>query len=327
MDESIQEGMKGAKEKLLENFDSDVHEKLKINLRESKAYLETYEKWLWDVSQYFLGDKANYVEGEYSFTLKQNPFPGENIEEGPYKIGKNIDDVHIYRPGHPLAERILNEVKGVDLPVTELVFDYSNHGQIISPVKELVGTTGILQVSELTVDSFETEDSIVVTAIKDNGEIIEEEVAKKLFLLDAKVDSETKAVDTKELKDKESEKIHILTASIAERNSEFFDDEVDKLDKWAEDVKRSLEIELKRLEIDIKAIKTNAKKVLNLVEKVKLQREIKDLEKKRNDMRQNLYKAQDDVDGRKEDLLKKVEKQLNQKTTLKNVFCVKFSII
>jgi CRISPR/Cas system-associated endonuclease/helicase Cas3 len=33
MDSSIQEGMRGAKEKLLENFDSDVHEKLKINLR------------------------------------------------------------------------------------------------------------------------------------------------------------------------------------------------------------------------------------------------------------------------------------------------------
>src|SRR3989344_1069588 len=66
MDESIQEGMRGAKEKLLENFDADVHEKLKINLRESKAYLETYEKWLWDISQYFLGDKAVYAKNEYS---------------------------------------------------------------------------------------------------------------------------------------------------------------------------------------------------------------------------------------------------------------------
>jgi ERCC4-related helicase len=327
MDSSIQEGMRGAKEKLLENFDSDVHEKLKINLRESKSYLETYEKWLWDISQYYLGDNATYTDGEYSFKLKQNPFPNENIEEGPYKIGKNIDDAHIYRPGHPLAELILKEVKSKTLSNTELTFDYSGHGQIISPIKELVDSSGILQVSELTIDSFETEDNIIVTAFTDNGEVIEENIAKKLFLLGAEVSQNNIEINTEEVLKMEKEKVDILTIGISERNSEFFDDEVDKLDKWAEDVKKSLEIELRRLDIDIKAMKTSAKKVLNLEEKVKLQREIKDLEKKRNDMRQKLYTAQDDVDTRKEVLLEKVEAQLKQKTTLTPLFTIRFKII
>ena len=326
MDDSIQEGMQGAKEKLLENFDTDVHEKLKINLRESKSYLETYEKWLWDVSQYFLGDNAVYAEDEYSFLLKHNPFPDEDIDEGPYKIGKNIDDAHIYRPGHPLAERILREVKSQVLPSAELVFDYSNYGQIVSPIKELVGTCGIMQVSELTIDSFETEDNILVTALKDNGDVIEEDIAKKLFVLNAEISQNKAQARSEELQQKEQEKANILTASIAERNSKFFDDEMEKLDKWAEDVKKSLEIELKRLDIDIKTMKTNAKKVLNLEEKVKLQREIKDLEKKRNDMRQKLYQAQDEVDVKKENLLKKVEAQLKQKITLTPLFAIRFKV-
>jgi hypothetical protein len=38
---------------------------------------------------------SKQAEDEYSFTLKQNPFPGENIEEGPYKIGKNIEGLKI----------------------------------------------------------------------------------------------------------------------------------------------------------------------------------------------------------------------------------------
>lgn len=327
MDESIQEGMRGAKEKLLENFDSDVHEKLKINLRESKAYLETYDKWLWDISQYFLGDKALYAEGEYSFTLKTNPFPGENIDEGPYKIGKNIDDAHIYRPGHPLAESILKEIKADNLSNAEIIFDYSTYGQIISPIKELVGTTGFMQVSELTIDSFETEDNILVTAVINNGEVIEEDVAKKLFLLSAEVNLKELEITDDNIKEKEGEKVNALTVGIAERNSEFFNEEVDKLDKWGDDVKKSLEIELRRMDIDIKAMKTNAKKVLNLEEKVKLQREIKDLEKKRNDMRQTLYQAQDDVDVKKEILLDKVEAQLKQKTTLTPLFTVQFRVI
>jgi len=327
MDESIQEGMRGAKEKLLENFDTDVHEKLKINSRESKAYLETYEKWLWDISQYFLGDKAVCVDGEYSFTLKSNPFPGENIEKGPYKIGKNIDDAHIYRPGHPLAERILREVKAVDLPNVELIFNYSDYGQIVSPIKELVGVSGILQVSELTIDSFETEDNILITAITDKGDIIEEDIAKKIFSLSAEVNQNKIEINNEELQKRESEKVNIFTASIAERNGDFFDEEVDKLDKWAEDVKKSLEIELKRLDIDIKAMKTSAKKVLNLEEKVKLQREIKDLEKKRNEMRQKLYQAQDEVDVKKDSLLVRVEAQLKQKMNLTTLFTIRFKII
>jgi SNF2 family DNA or RNA helicase len=327
MDQSIQEGIRGAKEKLLENFDADVHEKLKINLRESKAYLETYEKWLWDISQYFLNDKAIYANGEYSFTLKENPFPGENIEEGPYKIGKNVDDAHIYRPGHPLAEKILREVKSYSLEKSNLIFDYSNYGQIISPIKELVGTTGYMQVSQLTIDSFETEDNILVTAVTSEGKLIEEDIAKKLFLLEAKLDNGQSEVNQENLLKNEQEKISILTSSIAEKNGEFFDDEVEKLDKWAEDVKKSLEIELRRLDIDIKAMKTSAKKVLVLEKKVQLQREIKNLEKKRNDMRQKLYQAQDQVDLKKEGLLERVEAQLKQKTTLTPLFTIQFKII
>lgn len=327
MDQSIQEGMKGAKEKLLENFDADVHQKLKINMRESEDYLETYQKWLWDISKYFLGDKAIYADHEYSFKLKQNPFSDESIEEGPYKIGKNIDDAHIYRPGHPLAERIIKEIKSKVLPNEELVFDYSNYGQIISPIKELVGASGVMQVSELTIDSFETEDNILVTALKDDGNIIDEEIAKKLFLLSSEISRNHFEVINEEVLQKEKEKINIFTVEIAERNGKFFDEEVDKLDKWAEDVKKSLEIELRRMDIDIKTMKTNAKKILNLEEKVKLQREIKEFEKKRNDMRQKLYQAQDDVDKKKEGLLVKVESQLKQKTTLTSLFTIRFKVI
>jgi len=328
MDESIQEGMHDAKEKLLENFDADVHEKLKINLRESKAYLETYEKWLWEVSKYYLKDQAIYNEDEYSFTLKANPFPGEEIDAGPYKIGKNIEDAHIYRPGHPLAEKILTEIKNAQLPGAKLVFNYTNHGQIISPIRELVGKTGILRVAQLTIDAFEAEDTILVTAITDDEEIVEEEIAKKLFLINAEsIEEVDSKITSKLLDEKEKEKVNIFTGVIAERNSEFFNEEIDKLDKWAEDVKKSLEIELRRMDIDIKAKKTSAKRILDLEEKVKLQREIKDFEKRRNEMRQQLYRAQDDVDVKKEGLLQHVESQLKQNISLIPLFTVRFKIV
>ena len=327
MDESIQEGMQVAKEKLLQNFDEDVHEKLKMNLRESKAYLDTYQRWLWLVTQFFLKDDAVYEKDEYSFILREQPFADEVIEEGPYKIAKNVDDAHVYRPGHPLAQRILNEVKHKELVTAELEFDYSNNGTIITPIKDLVGSSGILKISELTVQSLESEDAVLVTAINEKGDILDEDIAKKLFSLSAKIKNEGIDIDQGALDSVEDEKVKILTGNIMQRNGEFFDDEVEKLDKWAEDVKKSLEIELKQMEIDIKAMKTSAKKILVLAEKVKLQREIKDLEKKRNETRQKLFQAQDDVDKKKEGLIQKVEGQLKQQISLKLLFMIRWTVV
>lgn len=58
----------------------------------------------------------------------------------------------------------------------------------------------------------------------------------------------------------------------ANRNRDFFDVEIDKLDQWADDMKISLEKE-------IILRKAEAKKMLNLEAKVKSQKQIKELEK------------------------------------------------
>ena len=179
MDESIKSNLSETRQKLLENFDAEVHEKLKINERESQAYLDTYERWLWEVTRYYLGKNADFAKHEYSFTLKTNPFPSENIDSGPYKIGKNVEGAHVYRPGHPLAQKILTEIKEKPSPDAEIVFDYSQNDTIISSLAPLVGKSGTLKVTSYTVEAFEAEDYIVVSAVDENGEPINPEIIKK----------------------------------------------------------------------------------------------------------------------------------------------------
>jgi hypothetical protein len=133
--------------------------------------------------------------------------------------------------------------------------------------------------------------------------------------------------ETKKLNEYEQEAITLVTSNVAERNSKFFENEVDKLDKWADDVKVALELDLKKLDIDIKTNKTLAKKIVNLEEKLKVQRNIKETEKKRNEMRKKLFEAQDEVDMRKEALIGRVEKQLKQKTILMPLFEIKWKVV
>jgi hypothetical protein len=92
-------------------------------------------------------------------------------------------------------------------------------------------------------------------------------------------------------------------------------------------MKLSLEKELKDLDAEIKLKKSEAKKMMNLEQKVKAQRQIKDLEKKRNQKRQRLFLAQDEIDEKKENLLSEIENRLNQKISEKDLFTFKWKII
>jgi hypothetical protein len=62
-------------------------------------------------TRHLLAEYAQFDEHEYSFHLTSNPFPGETIHPGPYRLGKNVEDANTYRVGHPLAQRILAKAK------------------------------------------------------------------------------------------------------------------------------------------------------------------------------------------------------------------------
>lgn len=58
-----------------------------------------------------------------------------------------------------------------------------------------------------------------------------------------------------------------ITSANAERNNSFFEEEMEKLDNWAEDVKAGLEKELRDIDAEIKLRKSESKKTLRLDEK------------------------------------------------------------
>ena len=322
--------MRLTRKNLLENFDEEVHEKLRINLQESREYLSKYENWLWELTKFYLEPYADFADNGHSFTLRQNPFPGEVIYPGPYRIGKNVEDANIYRFGHPLAQRIIEKCKSPALDRQELVFDFSGTQKKISILEPLIGKTGWLSVCDLTIESFEVENDILFSGITDDGMALDVEQCQRFFSLPATIKPNQGEVSGDVMRTLEliagKQREDILQRN-ANRNAGFFDSEMEKLDKWAEDVKNSLEIELKELDKEIKTRKTEARKILKLEEKVAAQREIKSMENKRNTLRQNLYQAQDEVDKRKDNLIVEIEARLRQKMEKNEIFTIRWSII
>lgn len=335
----ISEKIQTVRTTLLEHFDEEVKEKLKSNLLETKQYLNTFEDKLWKTTQYFLNDYAEFSD-DYSFKLLKNPFPADSIHSGPYMIlrpkeGQKKseiyipDDTNIFRIGHKLAQRILTACKANDTPTKEVIFDYTNTPTKVTTLEKYIGKSGWLQIQHLEINSFEQEDYILIGCYTDEGENIESEITQRFFSLNALENGLTATNDEVDNNLKElihSERQNIISEN-AERNRDFFDVEMDKLDQWADDMKISLEKEIRDLDAEIKLRKAESKKMLNLEAKVKSQRHIKELEKKRSEKRQTLFSAQDEIDDRKENLLSDIEKRLSQSIDQKELFTIKWKII
>ena len=324
----IDETINVTRQKLLENFDQDVIDKLRVNFEQSKDYLNRYQEWLWNLTKHFLTDFANFDPLEHSFYLHTNPFPQEIIHPGPYRITKDGDDANIYRIGHPLAQKIIEECKSCLIGNFDVIFTYKD--KIISIIEPFINKSGWLSVQYYSISSFEQEDYVILSALTDDGIVLDLEQCSKLFLLEGNIipnqqtiSNDTKLILTENL---EKEKQNILSSNKL-RNAQYFDDEITKLECWADDLKGSLELDLKELDREIGVKKSEARKILNLEEKVSAQREIKDMEKKRNELRRNLFLAQDEVDKRKEKIIEDIEARLKQKIETKELFTIRWSLI
>ncbi len=121
--------------------------------------------------------------------------------------------------------------------------------------------------------------------------------------------------------------VEAVLNSIMERTAEYMDSELEKLDRWAKDLKLKLEAEIDELSVEIDYLKKESKSIRNLQEKLGMNKKIKELEKKRNDMRRNLYDQQDKIDEQKDLLFEEIEAKLQQKVTNKHLFALKWRII
>lgn len=327
LQEQISEKMIKARSALLENFDDSVKEKLRDNLAESRKNLNLFEKNLWLLIHYALRGKAEFNQNEYSFKLISGEYAGEKFTLA--KGTAKADDVQPLRMGHPLAKEIISSYKANELESGFVEFHYSETEGKMKLLDELVGTEGYMLVEKISIDSFEQEDHLVIACLKQDGSYVYSDIAERMLNLPAELIGK-EAIDNgiqEKLQEKISEMQNEIVADSAERNSKFFDEEMDKLDNWADDMKLGLEKEISDLDQEIRLRKSEAKKITWLDEKVSAQRAIKELEKKRTEKRQNLYEAQDEIDEKKDMLLDKIEKMLKQKVSRENLFTIKWMVI
>lgn len=329
MEEQIGDRMNQTRQKLLEHFDEEVHEKLRLNLKESSDYLDKYEAWLWQLTRYFLDPYADFEDSRHAFILRRNPFPEEVIHPGPYRVGKNVADANIYRVGHPLAQKVIGRCKGLALDPKTLIFRYTGSGKKITVLEDLLGKSGWLTCGVLTVSAFETEDHVVLCGVTDEAKTMSPEQCRRLFSLAA--DEELVLLEMSPiLREKLSETSELERESVVVRlnvkNAEYFQSDLDKLDRWGEDRRATLKIRLREFEESIKIIKRETRLAGNLPFKLKLERERRNLETNRDIAWKEYEDAAREIEKRKDSLIDEVEKKLAQHLSETALFTIRWQV-
>jgi exonuclease VII large subunit len=118
-----------------------------------------------------------------------------------------------------------------------------------------------------------------------------------------------------------------LRREVSERNARFFEEEAQKLDDRAEEMKVGLERELKEMDRQIKDARRPAAAIApTLEEKLAGQKALKALEPQRNQKRRTLFDAQDDLDRQREALIQTIEGKLEQDTKQQSLITIAWSL-
>jgi len=323
LDHKIKVGIDTARRAFLENFDAEVHDRLRVHKDQAKQSLDQRQRMLLDLAKFGLDGRATFDENEPRFWVKPEDASEAQRYHLEWQRAEALGDA-FFRVDHPLAHELIEKAVARDTPVAEVAFAYESHA---SALERYRGTSGWLEVSKLTAEAVGwTEEFLLIAACDAEGKHLAPDVAAKLFSLSGHVSGGVAGEAPTVLNAIRDELRGFRLQNLQERNEEFFHEEEDKLDRWAEDVKFGLERELRDLDAQIKASKKASKSVVGLAEKLEAQKALKALEAKRNTKRRQLYDAQDEVDKRRDALIEDIEKQLQAKTRIAPVLTLRWTL-
>lgn len=328
LDEHISKKMLSTREKLMANFDDEVVDKLKIRLSESREYINKYEQWLWTVTKHELNGNAVFDDVNLSFRLLKQPYEGQYFPMESFKLGKPSTEAHVYRMGHPLAQQVLEKVKGKELSESTLTFDLTGYKGNVSILNELKGKSGWVKLMIISVESFESSDYILFLGAADNGIQLSEEQVKRLINLPVIECTENgNNIESEQIDKIEKEQTEVLLKGISEKDNNYLKIETEKLTKWAEDKMNAAELAIKETKARIKELNREARKTDEPSALLKIQENLQELSRKQKKQRQEIFVVEDEIAEMRDKMIGEIQKRLKQYIAKKHIFTIRWKLV
>ncbi len=305
---------------VLEHFDEDVQARLRVHRDLAQQSLVERQRWLWELSRFELGDGAEFDAAEPRFN-----YAGALGPAGRYNLDwadAERRDEKFYQPEHVLAQSVISRALGRELSPASLTFDSRGHKQLSEALGALAGRSGSLVCGRIAVSALRDEEHLVLAGVTDDSELLDYDQCRRLMRL--RVLASELAIDVEGFEGARDVAIARVLAEVSQRNSAWYDEEGEKLDAWADDLRASLERELKELDRTIGETRRVSLAAATLAEKLSAQRSLKTFESERAAKRRALYDAQDRIGERRDELIASIERQLGASHTWSEAFAIRW---
>ncbi len=325
LDEQIRARMAETREAVLDNFDHDVLERLRVHRDRAVESLGEREKMLLDLTRYELGKDARFEAEAPRFQYQGALAPHASYHLD-WREAESLGDV-FYRIDHPLALALVERATARALPPVQLTLRYADHRNSIASVEPWIGKSGWLAAAVVSVagPAGAVEQTLLLAGQTEDGDVVDGVQARRLLTLPAEVtgppSSEAPTVD------------ELLSAACIEfmkdvtrKTLAHFDAEVVKLEHWSDDLKLALAREIDALDVSIREAKNASRLGATLAERAASQRTIRDLEAQRRDKRADLFTAQDRVEAQRDVIIAALEQQCELSHEVRPLYMVQWTL-
>jgi len=341
LDAQIRSRLDDTERALFEYFDEDVHQRLRLRLADTQNQLDRVSRRFWMLTQYMLADRAKFHEAELAFDLHTPPKP--DIARGRYHLiskavpkdsSKATEEVmegtnrFLYRLSHPLGEYVIDQAKHLETAPAAIVFDLTHHPTKVSVLEGLKGTSGYLVLNRLCIESYEQEEYLLFSGITEKGKSLDQEIMEKLFLCDSFVRTAISIPEdiAQRLSAEAEQHAKATINSSLERNNSHFNEARDKLEKWADDMVFAAEKALTDTKEQIKGLRRQARQATTLEEQHAIQEQIQKLERQQRRQRQEIFRVEDQIMEKRDQLIDQLEKRLAQRTAVETLFAIRWIV-
>lgn len=326
MQDQINERMSQVREQVLENFDINVQEHLRMTKDSTGAFLNRYEHVFWELTKFMLSKEAVFNDAEHTFVLRI-PMAGQRT--GKYAMLKNTDDSIPYRLSDPLAQHVVNTALSLPLDdASEIEFDQKALQMNASLPEYLLGEKGTLVLARLGVSALADEQYLLFNAVTDDGLSLSQDDCEKLFLnggSESPSDSVNEVMRNRLQKDVNQHSTSKLK-EIDSRNLTFFKQEEARIYQWEHDVIDGIEEEITSLKKTILQTERDARNTETVAGKLELEKKVDELKRKKRRLRNELEEREDEVSAQRKKMITELEQRMVKETETTNLFLIRWKV-
>lgn len=321
MEEVLSVKEEAARQTLLSHFDRDVVAALKTRRDRSQDFLKDYEQVLLDLARAELPE-ATFNRNHFHYQDSRYDLSWVLAEE------HNAEFFRLQSSEHYLAWDLVHRAKARNLKQAHLQFSYGAlDGGHYAALQPLIGQSGVLQLIKLTFKYANTEEHHLLALAKtDAGEDLSLDNAAHLLCIPASVLQEPFSLDTSVFEALAKDAIASKEQQTQAQLEQYFEQENDKLERWAEDRRQALLLTVTELDEEIKLLKKAARQLASTAEKVAAKKALRKLERKRDDALSEYHEARKYIEAEEDALLDEISAKLELSTNQQTLFSIRWTL-